>query len=425
MKRKVGRGFAVLMPALAAGAALAGAWTEPLRVNVQAVKNSGQIAAATRNGKLGIYYHQLSSASTWGRSSYNEFSYVVGADGPLTHVITDEEVFYTYGVAGTQNLGMGFATNGQPVFASLPYADGDAANVRVIRRSAGGTYSYTNVSTTANFGLSGFREAFEVDASNHAHLVWCSEAAGTQQVIYATDSSGSWVTNVLATPAFPHRIKNQGPKPVLALTSNGTVQASLSAGTAALPSRPEFYHVDGTVVRDTGFSAGGSTPGPRHDIEVAPNGDVLIAHVTQLPLYTSGKFTLTSYNGSTYTNNDVCSLVGDVRNYGWYGISPYHDLEIDGEGRPAVLIARSNYTVASVITTNYLEYYVYDDGMWAGGLIRTISSSDGLQGLDLVFDEAGRPFIVFSVKDLDRGDTLANVYLMTTPTPGGTVLVIR
>ena len=151
----------------------------------------------------------------------------------------------------------------------------------------------------------------------------------------------------------------------------------------------------------------------------------MIVHLSSSAGGYPGSMVLTEFDGTMSTQAIITPMVGHMQNYGWYGIGLHADLEIDGEGRPAVLIGRSNHTVASTITTNYLEYYVRESSVWTGGVIRAIPSTKSLQGLDLIFDEAGRPFIVYSIRDQDLGDTFSDVYLMTAPTPQGSIIAVR
>ena len=362
-------------------------------------KDLSQVAISIDDGKVGIAYRQNVVSGNDGKLRYSQYVY---SDLGIGLVAQDEDVPNSQAYWGTNIKGIDFDSNGNAVIAVVPEADG--TNARVLTRNSAESYSYENAddaSTRAYSSRGGTNEAFGIDSNGDMHFVWGSVISDSNSIVYAKKSGGSWSRSTMVTSDAYTFIK-----PALALdTSNNYHISYIDAnGTTSF-----FYTDDMSSNEYVGYNGVGY-PGSYSDIEVAPNGYPMVAH---MDLSASG-IVVRMYNGSSWDQTTVVSSI-DARDYGWYGVGAYLDLEVNGDGNAVILLASTDYTAGTADIE--LDYYTYNGSSW--GSAEQIGSFEGngssCAGLDLEFDDEGRPFVAVLAKQSPSG--YADALLLTTEFP--------
>jgi hypothetical protein len=155
------------------------------------------------------------------------------------------------------------------------------------------------------------------------------------------------------------------------------------------------------------------------DIEIQTNGYQMVAALDDA----LGGVTVSFFDGVSYSTSLVVSIADETL-VGFHNIADYIDLEVDGQGRPVVLVSLVD---ALAIDYSYLDLYTYESGVWTKENVVTIDnagSTDELRYPDLVFDENGRPFVSFSARYID-GEGQRDAYIITTiPQPATMILLL-
>jgi len=228
----------------------------------------------------------------------------------------------------------------------------------------------------------------------------------------STTATGSWTQTILSSPGA---LGLTTAKAKIAVNdTTGAVQTSFMANDGSYP--PEWFSANGTATTDTTMGNGTNTSAS--DIALQANGNPMVVGIDSGTAPAGVKVAF--YDGVTpYTVSFVSTIV-DSREIGWYNAADAIDIELDGQGRPVVLIARVNNPDA--ITSVRLDYYVYENGVWTSENILTAASTTWIQGPDLTFDENGRPFIAFCAKLGTATDT--DLYVITIPEPATMIMLL-
>lgn len=392
-------------------------WSAPIMVADRGTLNSGGDGIAAENGMVLIADATPTAAGTWPQVSVNTFSYTPGTLGALTPVLVDEKLGGSEaGTWGTRVQGVGI-DDGVPVIATAAWADPSTSG-KVYTRTGVNAYSYvTAISGILDYGHAAHREAFQLDADDNAYYVY-TDLTGTsgQDIVLATASSStstSWTHTIMSTPAYPTASDATAAKVALDASNNPYVSYLADQN----PHYPfPFYTDDGTGAINTGMNTG--TPTMRCDMEIGADGNPIVA-----TYYGSG-VTVAFYDGvSAYTTSLV--IADSPYDIGWLNTADHIDLEIDGQGRPVVLVSSlDNGYLNNAQTEAYLDYYVYENGVWTAEHIVTlpVSAGQSIGAPDLTFDEAGRPFIAFNA---NNGGANRDLYLITAiPEPATMILLL-
>jgi len=405
-----------LVLCLVATSAQALPWQTPILIS-DGAQNNGSSQIAVENGQIAIAHNMPSAAGTWPQVFYNELTY--SGAGALTQTVVDEALPGSIaGTWGTYVQGIGI-DDGQPVIATAAWTGGNT-NARVNTRTA--PTVYTSVDATANMlvGTQAAREAFQLDSSDNAYYVYTDTtgASGNDVVVakapVSTTATGSWTQSILSSPGAGGITAS--PKAKIAVDdTTGAVQTAFMAD-RDLTYPPEWSSADGTTTTYTTMSNGTATS--TCDIALQANGYPMVSALDTGTAPSGVKVAF--YDGVTpYTVSTVLTTA-DSREVGWYNTADAVDLELDGQGRPVVIISRvDNPTTITQIT---LDYYVYESGVWTGENVLTAASTTWLQSADLTFDENGRPFIAFCAK---LGTATNNdLYLITIPEPATMIMLL-
>ena len=182
-----------------------------------------------------------------------------------------------------------------------------------------------------------------------------------------------------------------------------------------------FYTPDfGSTTYVTGYcGVADPNPGSYHDIELNSSGYVQIAHMKLNAGGSTGSIVMDMdyYGNGTYWWSNAAISGIDPRNYGWYGTHPYLDLELNGNGQMVMIVAHlDDYDLGDDAET-IVEYYTYAGVQWTKFTIGTFNTGTNfVSGLDLEFDENGKPFILIVTKQSPTGDY--NALIRTTAFSG-------
>ena len=391
-------------------------WSDPVKVVPRPVMESSFGNIVAENGKVAIADAVPSAVGTWPQIRYNEYTYDTGGTGSLTRTATDLQLpGNVAGTYGTRIQGIGL-DDGQPVIATLAWSAA-GTNARVTTLQADGTFSQVDASTNAFYYGYANREAFRLDSADNAYLVYTASADDAANGILAEDivlasapgsTAATWTQTVLSRPALPFTTSTGASAAAkIAIDESGAtplVQTAYMADNSASPSNPSavpgWFSADGTATYITGLLNGTTTS--KCDIALDADGNPMVA------AFGSSGVEVAFYDGVTpYTVSTVTAA--NILNVGWYNTSDHIDIEVDGQGRPVVIV--TSVDDAYGITEAYMDYYVYEGGSWTGENLLTVSTTTYLRYPDLTFDESGRPFISFS-GELD-GSTDRDLYLMT------------
>ena len=387
-------------------------WSDPVVIGPRAT-NSGSGNIVAENGKVAVADAIVSAVGTWPQVHYNELTYTPGGIGSLTHTIQDEPLGGSEaGTYGTRIEGIGLV-DGQPVIATAAWS-ATSTNGRVYSRHFGGTYSYvTAIPSILDYGHAANREAFQLDADDKPYYVYTdSTGFSGQDIVIATAASctsTSWTQTIKSTPAYPTSSDATSAK--IALDESGATPASIVSYLADQnPSYPfPWYTDDGTGAVNTTMSTG--TPTSRCDMEIGPDGNPIVA------AYNGSGVTVAFYDDVTGSYSTSLVVADSPYDIGWLNTADYIDLEIDGEGRPVVLVSSLDYGYLNNAQTEaYLDYYVMENGAWTAQHILTfpVTAGQSIGNPDLTFDENGRPFITFNA---NNGETARQLYLVTEIDP--------
>ena len=381
-----------------------------------------QVAMDVRQGMVAISYLKP-PAPTGGGSQllYSEYIYSSKYGKILT--IQDEPIPDAVATWGTNICGIALDNWNRAYIAVIPEVDGTVA--RTLKRQSPEIYIINDAQIfggRAYASLGTTHESFVLDSNDDLHFVWATEEPGYQQIIHAekpdwkmnpdTDDWGEiigpWVRTVMVTTDALDFVR-----PAVTTDSAGNPKISYldnNSGSSI------FYTPDfGTTTYVTGYSGVG-TPGSRHDIELGSDGYVRIAH---MDLSAGGGIVMDkdySGDGSFWYRTVAISGI-DARNYGWYGTAPYLDLELNGSGNMVMVVAHlDDYDLGDSAKT-IVEYHRYAMGHWTKFTIGTFNTgANFVSGLDLEFDENGKPFILIVTKQSPTGDY--NALIRTTVFPG-------
>ena len=382
-----------------------------------------QVAMDVRQGMVAISYLKP-PAPTGGGSQllYSEYIYSSKYGKILT--IQDEPIPDAVATWGTNICGIALDNWNRAYIAVIPEVDGTVA--RTLKRQSPEIYIINDAQIfggRAYASLGTTHESFVLDSNDDLHFVWATEEPGYQQIIHAekpdwkmnpdTDDWGEiigpWVRTVMVTTDALDFVR-----PAVTTDSAGNPKISYldnNSGSSI------FYTPDfGTTTYVTGYSGVG-TPGSRHDIELGSDGYVRIAH---MDLSAGGGIVMDkdySGDGSFWYRTVAISGI-DARNYGWYGTAPYLDLELNGSGNMVMVVAHlDDYDLGDSAKT-IVEYHRYAMGHWTKFTIGTFNTgANFVSGLDLEFDENGKPFVLIVTKQSPTGDYNALIRTKTFDGP--------
>ena len=378
----------------------------------------GFAAMGIRDGNIGVAVVRTDyDGGAWStRPYYNEFRYSAtpGHLGATTRqTITNEPLPLSYGAWGTYLTGMEFDSGGTQMVGCIPYAAPNPTSARILVRTGPGSWTADNATNNVYSELGAFHEAFTLNTSDVPQYVWCSEASGSQEIIHGDKTGGTWHNTVIATPA-----NSVGyPRPDLAMDTNGYPHVSYTARTNTAPSTYVFRGWEDAGGTNSEYVAlvGITNPEPWHDIEIDAAGQPMIAH------YFGSAIHVKMYDGMTWTDTTAHST-GDGRDYGWLGGQQIFDLEVDGDGNPAMVVVSYDYSAGG--TNASLDYCEWNGSSWAvSNIASRVIVAYQLSSAVLEFDESGRPFVLVGWRE--DGDAYKRLYMTHVPPARGMVITVR
>ena len=409
-------------------------WTAPQTIQHRGTYSTGRSDygnIAVENGKVGFADVSKGSGTYNDRVTYNEFTY--SGNGNLTKSITGEELSPNLiGAYGVKVLGISFNSAGQPVVGSAAEST-SVTGARVSTRQAGGAWPYTQASGAgpdkAWWKHFAKREAFQLDSADKAYFVYTDTTGGSgQDIVVATSPDSTyakelWTQTILSTPAYPLPNGGSGYSTgaKLALDASGTPYAGYLSRNASTPPGPGFQVGVGGVETATGMFQ--DTERSHCDIEIQTNGYPMVASLDDL----LGGVTVSFFDGVSYSTSLVVSIA-DEAGVIEHNLGDTIDLEVDGQGRPVVLVATTDDALSIDIAS--LDMYTLIGASWVHENVLTVDNpgaTDSIRYPDLVFDENGRPFISFSARYID-GEDQRDAYIITqitqAPQPATMLLLL-
>ena len=413
----------MLVLCFAATAAEAVMWGTP-EVVIERSQDSRNSNIAVRDGKVAIvdYSNAYHGGGAWGSLHYHAYTYA--GNGALTQIVSDEYLGgASNGLYGSSVSGLALNAGGEPVVASIHNVYHDNT---IHTRASDGTWSSVAATNNTSYDARTYRESMRLDSAGNAYFVYTAKDDDAANGIIAEDivlasapssttASGSWTQTVLSRPALPFTTSagtSAGAK--IDLDQSGAIPVVQTAYMAhkPSPSSPGWFSADGTATYDTGIVNGTTTS--RCDIALDASGNPMVAAFGVTGVEVAFYDGVTPYTVSTVT-------AANILNVGWYNTADCIDIELDGQGRPVLTVTSVNNAYG--ITEAYIDYYVYEGGVWTGENVLTVATTDWLRNTDLTFDENGRAFMAFS-GTLDGG-SIDDLYVLSAiPEPATMIMLL-